>query len=155
MFNLTVHHNDKTETIQELRALCNSNQNFSLKNYLNGSKLEINWPHQQPKPTGEVRTKLISARMQINKKKSIMDKDIPKGKMLNTVSTMLVLLITVPAVAFSVFVLCRWFGVEKERAKQYGILSGLASLFVELGLAIIQMFKEDRCNKLLERFLSK
>lgn len=153
MFDLTIHHSDgrSAEAVSDLRARCDSDPALSLRAHLRGAHLAINWPHRTPQRTGEVRAQLISARMQQQRRRPFVEKDVPRAKLLSTASTMFVLLVTVPAVAFSVFVLCRWFGVERDRAKRYGILSGLASLFVELGLTLIQMLKEDRSRKLAER----
>ena len=143
----------KKETIDDLHKLCESNPNFSLKDHIKGGKLGIKWPHSQPKPTGDVRAKLIHKRMRMQNAKEPLPRDIQKAKVMNFVSTIVILLITVPLVAFSVYKISRWLGYSKNRSKQIGIIAGLISFFAELGLTIIQLYKEELRSKLKERVL--
>jgi divalent metal cation (Fe/Co/Zn/Cd) transporter len=63
---------------------------------------------------------------------------------LNRLSAIFTLLITIPAVAFTVYSICKWLEVEETKSKVIALVLGLASFFVELGLILISSWKDEK-----------
>lgn len=134
-------------SIQDLRKRCESDPSISLREQLKGGKMKIQWPHTRPAPTGHVRTKLIHDRMH---KKQIQNlaHEAPT-KSLTNLSAIFTMIITIPAVAFSLYMILRWFKVSKTKSKIIGLLGGLASFFVELLLTIIDNWKTEKREEVM------
>ena len=64
-------------TVSNMRKMIENDPNFDLKEKIKGGKLEIQWPHTRPPPTGEVRAKLIHQRM--HKKHQAMHQSVKQG----------------------------------------------------------------------------
>lgn len=104
--------------------------------------MKIVWPHSRPAPTGEVRAKLIHDRMHKRQIQNLAHE--PPSRSLTNLSSIFTLMITIPAVAFSLYMLLRWFKVSETKSKILGLLGGLASFFVELFLTIIDNWKSEK-----------
>ncbi|KAH0789689.1 hypothetical protein GPJ56_006191 [Histomonas meleagridis] len=148
--------NQKKETLSELHELCEKDPNFSLREHIKGGKLDIKWPHTKPQPTGDVRAKLIHRRMRLQNAQAqrALPNDLRRAKVMNFVSTIVILIITVPLVAYSVYKISRWLGYSNNKSKQIGIIAGLISFFAELGLTVIQLYKEELRSKIKSRALN-
>jgi divalent metal cation (Fe/Co/Zn/Cd) transporter len=66
-------------------------------------------------------------------------------------SNVFTLLMTIPAVAFTVYSICRWVEVEETKSKVIALGTGLASSFVEFGLILISSWKDERREDLAGR----
>jgi hypothetical protein len=141
-------------SIQDLRQACEQDPTIDLSKQLNGAKMTLDWPHRPPVPTGDVRTKLIHARMhkQVEPERVTLR---TKGDSLANLSSIFTLLITIPAVAFSLYWLCRWFEFSDLSSKLIGIFGGIASFFVELILLLITQWKQERHLKKMQGSTTK
>ena len=140
------------KNIEDLRKIAEAGG--SVLDSLKEAKMKVIWPHEKPKPTGEVRAKLIHQRMHKKQESEIIKRNINEKKyILQTVSTGFILLITIPAVAFSLYTLLKWAGIENERAKQISLIGALIMFGAEVGLTIIQAYKNEKAEEnLLKAF---
>ena len=138
--------------LEELRKYAQEGGNVLEK--IKDAKMKVVWPHERPPPTGEVRAKLIHARMHKKQEERIRNmNDQRPGQMLSTLSSGFIILITVPCVAYSLYAILKWFGVNPEKAKIYSLLASIVFFLAELGLLIIQIWKIDKTKDLmLKRF---
>jgi hypothetical protein len=134
---------EKAATLADLRQLCESDPSLSLAAKLRGASMRVDWPHTRPPPTGAVRAQLIHARMHRSTAPASWREDRP-AQGLTRLSAIFTLLITIPAVAFTVYSICRWLEVEETKSKVIGLVLGLASFFVELGLIIVHAWKDEK-----------
>ena len=136
-----------TTNIEELRKFAAGGGSVVEK--VKDAKMKVIWPHERPKPTGEVRAKLIHQRMHRQQESRILNRDKKenKGKYLQTISTGFILIITVPAVAYALYAILKWAGIEHERAKQYSLIGALILFGAEIGLTIIQAYKSEKAEE--------
>lgn len=134
--------------LSALRKRVESNPECDLASELKNSKMKVVWPHTRPEPTGDIRAKLIHARMHKNVENNInTSKDLSAKEMLSNISSLFVLLITVPLIAFGIYTMLQWMGYEKDKATQLSLIISLIFFFAELGLTIIQLYKNDLAKK--------
>lgn len=140
--------NDKKEklTIESMRKMIEDDPTIDLKEKIKGGKLEIQWPHTRPPPTGEVRAKLIHQRMH---KKSPRQMSLSQSRpaKLRNLSGIFTLIITIPCVAYALNMILRWFGYSGPTAQIVSIIGGLVSFFVELILILIDAYKKELIQK--------
>ncbi|KAK8857949.1 hypothetical protein M9Y10_013048 [Tritrichomonas musculus] len=141
---------NKKLTISEMRKMIEDDPTVDLKEKIKGGKLQVEWPHTKPPPTGEVRAKLIHQRM--HKKQfnqfSLME---ARPSKLNELSGIFTLFITIPAVAYSLNILLKWCGFTDTTALIASVIGGLASFFVELALVLITQYKTEKMQELRNR----
>jgi hypothetical protein len=145
--SVTLHGQDAVLSLEGLRKMCEEDPTVNLYEELKGGKLAVNWPHRRPPPTGSVRAQLIHARMHRAARRDPRPEKLSLGRALTQLSWIFTLVITLPAVAFAVYSLCIWLKLEETRAKLIGLVAGLLSFFVELGLILIQAWKTERREK--------
>lgn len=131
--------------------MCENDPNTDLLSHLKGSKLSVVWPHTRPEPTGIVRTKLIHNMMHKEGMKMKPVANLERAHALRDISAVWAFIVTIPAVAFSLYIILRWFEFSVEKAKVYAIIGGLAGFFAELGLTIIHAWKDERRDLLQEK----
>ena len=130
--------------LDDLKKKCQENPDFDLLNSLKGGKMKVVWPHTSPPVTGNVRAQLIHTRMH---QKHADDHFHFKEKstfQINELSWIWTLLITVPAVSYSLYTFLKWLGFDHQQSTLYGVLGGVASLLVEVILLMIQTFKQSQ-----------
>ncbi|EAY22828.1 hypothetical protein TVAG_075750 [Trichomonas vaginalis G3] len=133
--------------LSELRKRVEANSEYDLLGELKDSKMKVVWPHTRPEPTGDVRAKLIHARMHKNVENHIRTKDISSKEMLSSVSSIFVLLVTVPLIAFGLYTALKWLGFTPESAFCWSFIGSLIFFFAELALTILELFKRDMMQK--------
>lgn len=136
-----------SQTLVELRRACMDNPAMNLREKLKGGHMRVEWPHTRPEPTGRVRAKLIRDRMhQAHRTELKFGKENP-GTALANLSTIFTIVITMPAVAFSLYWLCQWFGIGETTSKLIAVIGGLISFVVEIALAFIQTWKLEHRHR--------
>ena len=135
-------------SIEDLKKLAESGGSVLEK--IKDAKMKVVWPHERPPPTGEVRAKLIHQRMHMRQEERIRSAgDFSPTQMLNTLSSGFIILITVPAVAYALYKIMIWFGVNPEKAKVSSLLLSIVFLLAEMGLVIIQSWKTERSKEMM------
>ena len=120
----------------------------SVLDKIKDSKMKVVWPHERPPPTGEVRMKLIHQRMHKKQEERISGGDyLSPAQAMNTLSNGFIILITVPLIAYALYNIFQWFGMDPERAKVISIILSFIFLIAEIGLALIQMYKTDKTKE--------
>lgn len=140
-----------TANIEELRKFADAGG--SVLDKVKEAKMKVVWPHERPKPTGEVRAKLIHQRMHRQQENRITNREMRenKGKYLQTLSTSFILIITVPAVAYALYAILKWAGFDLELAKQYSLIGALILFGAEIGLTIIHAYKSEKAEEYILR----
>ena len=137
-------------SIADLRKMCEADPSIDLRDRLKGGRMRVIWPHARPQPTGQVRAKLIHDRMHKRQLEEFGFRENP-GTALANLSTIFTLIITIPAVAFSLYKLCQWFKLEETTSKLIAVLGGVLSFLVEMTLVFIETWKTERHQRKLVR----
>ena len=142
------------QNIEDLRKFSENGGNILEK--IKDAKMKVVWPHERPKPTGEVRAKLIHQRMHKKREENIKAMgDFSPAQMLQALSSGFVIIATLPLVAYALYKLMTWFGVDHEKSKIYSLLLSIVFLLAEMGLILIQSWKEDKTKEfMLKQFNS-
>ena len=140
------------QNIEDLRKFSENGGNILEK--IKDAKMKVVWPHERPKPTGEVRAKLIHQRMHKRQEERIKEmSDFSPAQMLQALSSGFIIVVTIPLVAYALYRLMTWCGVDKEKAKIYSLLMSIVFLLAEMGLVLIQSWKEDKTKEyMLKQF---
>ena len=85
--------------------------------------------------------------MHKNVENHIRTKDISSKEMLSSVSSIFVLLVTVPLIAFGLYTALKWLGFTPESAFCWSFIGSLIFFFAELALTILELFKRDMMQK--------
>lgn len=144
--NLLIQKDSQKFSITELRKMVENDPSVNLKEQIQGGQLKVQWPHTKPEPTGNVRAKLIHDRMHKKNPYAYTPHHSASAKLKN-LSTIFTLIITIPAVAFSLNMFLKWLGCSEMTTKIGSVVGGIASFFVELLLLMIQLYKEDLQQK--------
>lgn len=145
---ISLHDKKDKLTIADMRKMIEDDPTIDLKEKIKGGKLEIEWPHTRPPPTGEVRAKLIHQRMH---KKSPRQMSLSQARpaRLKNLSGIFTLVITIPCVAYALNSILRWCGYSNTTAQIAAVIGGLLSFFVELALIIIDAWKKEKYQSIM------
>ena len=141
LFKINQNGEQKDLNISDLENIC-KDQNVNLMELLKNGAMNVNWPFVKPKPTGNVRAQLIHTRMhQKPLELGIVRETNPTS--LGNLSSIFTLIITIPAVAYSLYFLLRWLGYSKITSMCFGIIGGVVSFIVEISITLLRTFKQE------------
>ena len=127
------------KTITDLKSLGDS---VDLLKELKGAKMSIKWPRKAPESDPELKYKIARERMHPRKLNN--QNELSGGAYMRQLSDIWVILITVPAVSFALYMICKWLKFPPQKSKMIALIGSLISLFVEILLIIIQTHKKEK-----------
>jgi hypothetical protein len=134
--------------MRTITHLCETDPNVSLADTLRGGNVKIDWVHMRHPPTGAARAQSIHNRIHKQAAPTHWRATGP-GESFTHLSAVFALLMMIPAVASTVYSICRWVEVDETKLKVIALVTGLASSFGELG----QIRNMDRMRSKVRRLL--